>query len=584
MSNRPAQPQPTPPPGFQPVAPVVPGQAARPVSVNQPAAQPVQPGVAQPVPQRAPQPVGRANANAPVQVPAGAQPVGGGVAGAAKPVLVKAQRRPEQVDTHESADLPPEDLTEVAIKNAPPWLVSAAVHMVLLIILGLIMVVRNVGGQVELQFAEDDIWAEELGEQLEIDSPLGMEDIDLIEEPMLTPDDLPEVPDPFAAPAPWEVQPDGTTATSDIDAPIGFALDGRQEGSRNTMLGKYGGTRRTEEAVQSGLAWLARNQLPDGSWSLTGPYSGGASKQGENQSAATAMALLAFQGAGNTHKTGKWQKNVIRGWAWLIDQQLGNGSFFREGPFNHHFYTDGMCTIAVCELLGMSKDQTYREPAERAVEYLLKSQSPEGGWRYSPNSDSDVSVTGWIVMALQSARMAGIEVPQQHFDEVMRYLDSIATHGGARYPYQGGRESTLAMTAEAILCRQYIGWPRDDPRMVSGLDWITEAPNLINYGSARNVYYWYYATQACHHMEGRHWKRWNEVMREAVPRAQVQRGREAGSWDPSHEDPFEPHGGRLYTTCLSIYMLQVYYRHLPIYSRVYTDLRQDGRNPAFTPE
>jgi hypothetical protein len=548
----------------------------------QPVVQPVRVGAAQPVPQGVPQPVGPGRGTGRGQGVAAAQPVAA-TAGQARPVLVKTERRADEVDTHDPADLPPEDITELAIKNAPPWLVSAAFHMVLLIILGLIMVVRNVGGQIEL-VSEPDIWAEELGEQLEIDSPLGLEDVDLIEDPMMTPDDLPEVPDPFAAPAPWEVQPEGTTATSDIEAQIGYALDGRQEGSRNTMLGKYGGTKRTEDAVQGGLAWLARNQVPDGSWSLTGPYSNGVNAMDENRAAATAMALLAFQGAGNTHKTGKWKANVARGWAWLIEQQLGTGSFFREGQFNHAFYTDGQCTIALCELLGMSKDEKYREPAERAVQYLLKSQSPQGGWRYSPNSDSDVSVTGWIVMALQSARMAGLEVPQSAFDEVMRYLDSIASHGGARYPYQAGRESTLTMTAEAILCRQYIGWPRDDPRMISALDWVTEAPNLVSYGANQNVYYWYYATQACHHMEGKHWKRWNEVMREAVPRAQVQRGREVGSWDPSTTDPFEVRAGRLYTTCLSIYMLQVYYRHLPIYSKVYTQLRKDGRNPGFSPD
>ncbi len=581
MANRPVYPQPV-----VPGQPVVVPQAAAQVQAAHvaPTGQPASPGIAQPA-------VPGAAGGSPMARPLPAQPVQpgqatGGAAGVARPVLIQVERRPEAVDTHEPADQPPEDLTEAAVKNAPPWLVSAAVHMVLLIILGLIMVAHNVGGQIQLQFAEDDIWAEELGEQLEIDSPLGMDNIDVVEDPIITPDDLPEVPDPFAAPSPWEdVSPDGTTATSDLEAPqIGFALDGRQEGSRNTMLGRYGGTKRTEDAVQSGLAWLARNQLKDGSWSMMGPYSGGVRDMDENKAAATAMALLAFQGAGNTHKTGKWQGNVTRGWAWLIEQQMPSGSFFREGPFNHHFYTDGQCTIALCELLGMSKDQRYREPAERAVQYLLKSQSPLGGWRYSPNSDSDVSVTGWIVMALQSARMAGLEVPQAHFNEVMRYLDSIASHGGARYPYQAGRESTLAMTAEAILCRQYIGWPRDDPRMIAALDWVTEAPNLISYGPDRNVYYWYYATQACHHMEGAHWKRWNEVMREAVPRAQVQRGREAGSWDPSTTDPFEVRAGRLYTTCLSIYMLQVYYRHLPIYSKIYTELRKDGRSPLWKPD
>ncbi|MDY0171175.1 MAG: terpene cyclase/mutase family protein, partial [Thermoguttaceae bacterium] len=278
----------------------------------------------------------------------------------------------------------------------------------------------------------------------------------------------------------------------------GFA--GRSDANRTRLLAQAGGTAAGETAVNGGLAWLARNQLPDGSWSLAGPFSGGVGKMDENRSAATAMVLLAFQGAGNTHKAGKWQENVTRGWDWLIEQQLGNGSFFREGQFNHSFYTDGQCTIAVCELLGMTKDETYRAPAERAVQYLLQSQSPQGGWRYAPNSDSDVSVTAWIVTALVTARLADIDVPQSHFDRVMRYLDGVASHGGSRYPYQAGRESTLSMTAAAILCRQYIGWPRDDRRIVAALDWLTETENLVNYDGKRNVYYWYYATYACHHM------------------------------------------------------------------------------------
>jgi hypothetical protein len=78
------------------------------------------------------------------------------------------------------------------------------------------------------------------------------------------------------------------------------------------------------------------------------------------------------------------------------------------------------------------------------------------------------------------------------------------------------------------------------------------------------VYYWYYATQVCHHLEGRHWRAWNDVMRTVLPAHQEQDGKERGSWDPDG-DAWGNSGGRLYVTCLSIYMLEVYYRHLPIY-------------------
>ena len=218
-----------------------------------------------------------------------------------------------------------------------------------------------------------------------------------------------------------------------------------------------------------------------------------------------------------------------RGWTWLLKQQDADGSFFHDGGMNHRYYTQGQCAIALCELYAMTKDDKLREPAERAIRYLLDSQSPMGGWKYQPRVNSDVSVTGWVVMALQSARMAGIEVPPEHFQRVERFLDQVAQEDGSRYPYELGRMATPAMTAEALLCRQYLGWARDDPRLVRGVDWITSPDNLINYDTNRNVYFWYYATQVAHHMEGEYWKRWNAVMRQAVPEQQSQarpRGRQ----------------------------------------------------------
>lgn len=507
---------------------------------------------------------------------------------AARPVPVVAPSGTLPLAVRQPEAEAEEEISTIALKNAPPWLVSAAFHMALLIILGLIVMAAAPRRAFMLDVSiddEEDIWAEKLGEQLEYDSPLGRELIDAVEEPILTPDNLPEVEDPFAAPLNLPFEPDGLAATSDIQANlIGLALKGRQEGMRRTLLGRYGGNRLTEEAVLAGLAWLARQQQANGSWSLCGPYSSGVPSEWENPEAATAMALLAFQGHGDTHKEGEYRRNVARGWEWLLKQQDADGNFFHQGAFNHHFYTQGQCTIALCELYGMTEDEKFKEPAMRAIQYLVDSQAPEGGWRYSPKTDSDVSVTGWIVMALQSARMAGLEVPQDTLTRVERFLDRVALHEGARYGYQKGSPVSLAMTAEALLCRQYLGWPRDDARLVAGVEWITAPGNLIDFSEGnRDVYYWYYATQVAHHMEGDYWKRWNEVMKEQMIKHQVKPPhREAGSWDPERpsRDAHGPNGGRLYVTCLSIYMLEVYYRHLPIYAGIYSDLFRSGRKPG----
>ena len=121
------------------------------------------------------------------------------------------------------------------------------------------------------------------------------------------------------------------------------------------------------------------------------------------------------------------------------------------------------------------------------------------------------------------------------------------------------------MTAEGLLCRQYLGWAHDDPRLRGGADYLVSEANLPRWAVGdKTVYYWYYATQVCHPMDGDWWKRWNEVMRQKMPETQIKRGRERGSWTP-HGDQWGRQGGRLYVPCLSIYILEVYYRHLPIY-------------------
>src|SRR5262249_39810205 len=161
------------------------------------------------------------------------------------------------------------------------------------------------------------IYADRLGDQLLDDSIFsGKTAPDHADKMMITPTDLQPVDDPFAAPKQPDVALDGTAAALDLKATtIGLALSGRQEGMRQSLLGAYGGNKLTEAGVQAGLAFLAKQQRADGSWSLRGPYRDGA--YNENAEAATAMALLAFQGNGNTHHTGQYKKNVELGIKYL---------------------------------------------------------------------------------------------------------------------------------------------------------------------------------------------------------------------------------------------------------------------------
>jgi hypothetical protein len=460
-----------------------------------------------------------------------------------------------------------EDAVDSAARRAPPWLLSTVVHMLLLIIMGLLTIQPSNQGsrEIELDVLGDGLGDEPLDASVEIGEPT-LEPAP--EAPALAHLDVPDIPEPVLAP-PTALATAGKVVVGDMPAPkIGYALSGRDATRKGVLLGKYGGDKNTEEAVLRALAWLKRNQRPDGSWSLTGPYEDGSSIS-ENTVAATAMALLAFQGAGHTHQQGEYQAVVQKGWNSLLRMQDSEGLFGNKGVFGQqHFYAHGQATIAICEAYGMTRDSRLLPAAERAVRYCVRTQFPDGGWKYEvPRKESDTSVTGWILMGLQSARMAGIEVPQATFDNISRFLDAVAREGGSKYVYEA-RDTFIkdpTMTAEALLCRQYLGWKRDDPRLLKGVAYLAE--HTIG-NSNTDVYYWYYATQVCHHMEGDAWKRWNDAMKRELPASQVRSGAESGSWSP-RKDEWGALYGRLYTTCLNTYSLEVYYRHLPIYTKVF---------------
>ncbi|QDU89973.1 hypothetical protein Pla175_33720 [Pirellulimonas nuda] len=475
------------------------------------------------------------------------------------------QGSPGQGAEHEEPQAPPLlDLSEW-LRDSPAWLMSAALHMLVLLIFGLWLVASSREDALNL----DAAFSEEVGEQLIEDnldlstSPELAEDFQT-----LTPDTLPEVETPLATPDLAIESPVADQMTTDIASQtVGVALTGREPGMKRALLAAFGGDATTQNAVLEGLRWLQRQQRTvDKLWSLRGPYRDGAGT--ENIEAATAMALLAFQGDGHTHvgpADDPFTKNVADGWKALLKRQdRQTGSFFRGDGFNHRFYTHAQCTIALCELYGMTQDQELAGPAQRAVNYLIETQSPGGGWRYDVGDTGDLSVTGWCVMALKSAEIAGISVPPETFARISKFLDSVEYDGGAQYAYQQNGTPRISMTAEGLLCRQYLGWSKDDERLQRGADVLMKSLPTWNTGH-RNAYYWYYGAQVCHHLEGAHWQRWNYAMKKVVPAHQEKAGREKGSWDVVIDQVHGPGGGRLYTTCLSIYMMEVYYRHLPLY-------------------
>ena len=466
------------------------------------------------------------------------------------------------------------------VRNSPAFSVSLSIHCLLLLLLTLWVVrerpLRKL--RLSLAFGPANVQANDAGiDIVPAKQPMQQPEEEITE---VAEAELPPVKAPQAAPVVMPDLPETTTGTAAADKPmvapaVGMLLAGRDVGRKQVLLSAAGGSDETERAVALALDWLKKQQSQnDGLWSLKGPYDHGGSQ--ENELAATAMALLAFQGAGNTLKEGPHRAVVARAWRSLLKAQQEDGSFdVGQVPMQHALYSHAQATMALCELFGMSRDPKLAEPAARAVAYCVAAQGPNGGWRYEPGKPGDMSVTGWYMMALKTAEMAGMAVPAATFEGIGGFLDTVANDNGSRYGYR--RDSplkppgpvTAAVTAEGLLCRQYLGWPQRDPRLVEGLELLmAENPLPLDFKSdtTKDVYAWYYITQVAHHMEGDAWRRWNDRLREVLPSAQVAKeGKHRGSWDPSL-DRWGHIGGRLFVTSFYVYMLETYYRHLPLYA------------------
>ncbi|TWU35735.1 hypothetical protein Q31b_51700 [Novipirellula aureliae] len=470
------------------------------------------------------------------------------------------------------------------LEETPPWLISTILHLLLLLTLALIstssgeignilLTIRQAGDQATSELVEFTIAPSELDE-LPTEDPWGTDswetdpwetEVNVDIEPLeaVKALDLVSVSvtsefvvAPFASPSAKKLP--STNAAS--------MFRGRTGAMKQRLLKAAGGTQATEDAVSLGLEWLKRQQLQDGRWSLMGPYTDGA--QSENNVSATAMAMLAFMGAGSTHRSGQYKKELWQSVRWLVKQQDRQGFMAAQAGDHEKMYAQAQAMIALCELYAMTGDSWIRPYAQASCDFACRAQSPEGGWRYRPRFDSDTSVTGWFVMGLKSGEAAGLKVDRYIWPKVAKYLDSVSAkpendyYSAVGYSYKVGDVATPSMTAEGLLCRQYMGLPRNTLGMRQGLGALADN-HPIDYREP-NVYYWYYATQSLHHFGGPLWTKWNDKLKVELPAKQEMRGRERGSWSPQH-DAWGRHAGRLYTTCFSLYCLEVYYRHMPLY-------------------
>lgn len=358
------------------------------------------------------------------------------------------------------------------------------------------------------------------------------------------------------------------------------AYRSRSAAHRAAALAMGGGNGMTEAAVQAALQWLAANQNEDGRWDCSrhgggretktlGHDRGGAG--GEADTAVTGLAVLAFLGAGHTHRDGKHAATVRRGLEFLARSQAADGNLAGNAELFARMYCHGMATLALGEAYGMTGDPGLRPFLERALGYTVRSQHPvSGGWRYQPGDEGDTSQLGWQLMSLYSAELAGLPIPATARAGMIRFLNTVTTgpqRGLASYRPRTGPSRT--MTAEAFVCRTFLGWKQDEPAIREAVAYLLqETPQAGPF----NEYYWYYATLALFHIQGPAWEAWNGALQDRLLATQETGGTLAGSWPT--DTVWGGYGGRVYTTAMNALCLEVYYRHLPVYGQT-----QPRQNP-----
>jgi len=373
-----------------------------------------------------------------------------------------------------------------------------------------------------------------------------------------------------------------TAPKSDLMATVGGAvgsgLSGRGAAERGVMVAMVGGTSESEAAVALALKWFVEHQNPDGSWSFdhrSGPCQGRCSDAGnlsDCRTGATAMALLPFLGAGQTHQQGQYKQNVERGLYFLTSQMkvkneggLQGGDLAQSGG---NMYAHGLAAITLCEAYAMTHDRKLLGPAQLALNHIVYAQDPiGGGWRYAPRQAGDTSVVGWQLMALKSGHMAYLVVPKETILGATKFLDSVQADSGAKYGYTNPGQGQ-ATTACGLLCRMYLGWKHENPALRRGVEYISRLRP-----SKGNMYYNYYATQVMRQYCGdpgtdghEMWEKWNNEMRDMLVSTQEKTGHAKGSWVMKGDHGSE-RGGRLYCTSMATMILEVYYRHMPIYGK-----------------
>ena len=346
--------------------------------------------------------------------------------------------------------------------------------------------------------------------------------------------------------------------------------------------------RRINESANRGLKFLASQQAPDGS--IPTAHHG--------QPGVTALAILAFLQQGHVPGQGPYGEVLERAVQYVLSMQKPNGLFAQVAPagpvvrtpMQHKLgravaYNHGIASLAISETFGMraGADQQMRRPLQLALDASLAMQRwekvrpvDEGSWRYYhpfKAVQGDLSIVGWHLKFLRSAKNAGFDVPEDSIEAAVGFVLRCFTPEFGTFEYEVSKRDagSRAMAGVGILALAHTSH-HNRPEALSAADWILkhnfQAYNQItifgnpnDYQHDRYHYSVFYCTQAMYQMGGRHWKQFYPNTANVLLANQNQ----DGSW--AEESARDAHFGRGYTTSLVVLALGAPNQLLPIYQR-----------------
>ncbi len=315
-------------------------------------------------------------------------------------------------------------------------------------------------------------------------------------------------------------------------------------------------------SVDRALEFLQKQQGADGSWRLNQAKSTGVSS----------LAIMAFLSAGHVPGEGPYGETVKNGIRWVLKSQKDNGLiFFGKTSNAYQMYEHGISTLMLAEVTGMTKTDLspqIKTALEKAVKLILQAQKTggahKGGWRYrmADNYDSDLSVTGWQLLALRAAQNIGCDVPAEPITMAVDYVKRCQDKSSGGFRYQINSRLTIPCTGTGVLCLELCDKHHNQQALRAG-GYLLHNPPQLKSVQSHFYYNLYYGSQAMFQLGGNYWN----VYRAHLHNVLFELQKSDGSWGRSGYKPGYTNHGFVYSTSMSVLALTVEYRYLPIYQR-----------------